>query len=283
MSKEICDKLDAFLTLMACADKSLTDYDGIYLYDLGGGALMQLGATPEDVGKAWRATFNCQANEYEEGIQLFDFQSVHWSKLQYLCGAGKQFSTADFDCFSRLKMAVVSRHGKILGEHRMVFGHNGQSIRVVDGQFVEDGHKMLKEGVKFFSKMAGLAIAHALFEPSWWTVKVAIDAQSPMVSIPTDPTGIKEAWKMRDIPPGNKRRDALLHWVEGHWRKNRVDPEMETMVRKHLRGSREFSCGDLRMRIKESEVDALKEWNAKRERERAKQQKLDKRKRSILR
>jgi len=283
MSKEICDKIDAFLTLMACAEKPLVDYDGIYLYDMGVNANMQLGVSPLDVGKAWRATFNNQHGEYKDGIQLFDFQSVHWSKLSNLVGVGKEFTTSDFDCFSRMRLTVVDRKGTIAGQHNMVFGHNDHSIRIVDGFMAQDGNPMLKEGTKWFSKLAKLAICHALFEPSWWTVKVAIDPKCPMVSIPTDPTGIKEVWKLRDVAPGKKRRDALLHWVESHWRQNRVDPEMETMVRKHLRGSREFSCGDLRMQVRESEVDALKEWNAKQDRAIAKKKELDRRKRLMRR
>jgi len=56
-----------------------------------------------------------------------------------------------------------------------------------------------------------------------------------------DSVAVKDVFRFRDIPDGKKRRDALLHWVSGHYRKYREDPEAEMWVRDHIRGKTEFT------------------------------------------
>ncbi len=286
MSNRAVEKLDAFLTIMGCAERPMHEYNGIFLYDedVCGKALMSSDAEPEDVSNAWRATINYQAGEYsQDGIFLMDFQSVHWSKLSNLVGVGKEFTTSDFDCFSRGKMAWVDAQGKVVFSQKLTFGHNGTAVRMVEGNLAMDGYPMVKEGRKFYQNSAKLAIAHYLFEPTWWVVNVGIDPNSPTVSVATDATGVKDAWKLRDVPEGRRRRDALLHWVERHWRKDRHDPEMEVMVRKHLRGSREFNCSGMKMTIKEAETDSIAVWNEKQARKEAKTKEMDRRRRQLIR
>lgn len=73
-----------------------------------------------------------------------------------------------------------------------------------------------------------------------WAVALGLEG-SPSVRFATDPTGIKDIFRIRDLPEGRDRRAALMTWVEDHWRQDRTDPELEGYVRKHLRGLTSFT------------------------------------------
>jgi hypothetical protein len=77
-----------------------------------------------------------------------------------------------------------------------------------------------------------------------WAVALGLE-NSPSIRFSTDPTGIKEVFRIRDLPEGKDRREALLTWVSDNWREDRFDPEVETYVRKHLRGAVQFSWNGL--------------------------------------
>lgn len=62
----------------------------------------------------------------------------------------------------------------------------------------------------------------------------------PSILIPTDPTGIRDLFRLREVPEGRQRRAALKHWVSAHWRKKRDDEEAKIFVRQHLRGAETF-------------------------------------------
>lgn len=83
-----------------------------------------------------------------------------------------------------------------------------------------------------------------------WLAKISCEG-APSLQLPTDPTGLYALFKLRDKLPSQVRRPQLLHWVEEHWRKTRNDPEMEALVRGHLRGVRTFTQGDLRVELAE--------------------------------
>jgi hypothetical protein len=88
-----------------------------------------------------------------------------------------------------------------------------------------------------------------------WKVEIRLAPNLPSVSFFTDPTGIKETFKFRDVPEGKARRDALLHWVSEHWRRTRDDPEVEAYVREHLRGQDYFTWHDMEVKIRLPEQD----------------------------
>lgn len=71
----------------------------------------------------------------------------------------------------------------------------------------------------------------------------------------TDPVGIREIFKMRDIPEGKLRRESLRNWITQHWRMKHDDPSALIEVRKHLRGQTSFHWNGMRVRIKPSEYD----------------------------
>ena len=72
----------------------------------------------------------------------------------------------------------------------------------------------------------------------------------------TDPSSTKAAFKLRDIPDGKRRREALMNWVSAH--KRLEGTEDETEVRKHLRGASTFTAGGLECRVCIPEFDAEK-------------------------
>jgi hypothetical protein len=100
----------------------------------------------------------------------------------------------------------------------------------------------------------GLAIAIALRQRYEWAVDIGFE-NSPSVRITTDPTGMKELFRLRDVADGRDRRDALMTWVSDHWRKDRIDADVEVYVRKHLRGSRRFEWRGMECEIKPSQYD----------------------------
>jgi hypothetical protein len=100
----------------------------------------------------------------------------------------------------------------------------------------------------------GLAIAVALRQRYEWAVNIGFE-DLPSVRIATDPTGMKELFRLRDVADGRDRRDALMTWVSDHWRKDRVDPDVERYVRKHMRGAAKFDWRGMVCEIKPSQFD----------------------------
>lgn len=99
-----------------------------------------------------------------------------------------------------------------------------------------------------------LATAIALRQRYEWAVALGME-RSPTIRFATDPTGIKEIFRIRDLPAGRDRRDALLTWVTDHWRQTREDPDVETYVRKHLRGAVGFAWQGMQGEIIPAQYD----------------------------
>jgi hypothetical protein len=75
-----------------------------------------------------------------------------------------------------------------------------------------------------------------------WMVKIRAHPALPSIALATDPIGAREAFKMRDVPKGKSRREALKHWVSGHWRRKRTaDAEDQSWVDEFLRGASQFT------------------------------------------
>lgn len=88
-----------------------------------------------------------------------------------------------------------------------------------------------------------------------WSVLLG-EGGGPRARFVTDPIGVREAFRLRDIPPGAKRRAALLHWVRAHWRKSRsVSADDRSWVRSHLRGAWSYEWNGLRCQIEPSGED----------------------------
>jgi hypothetical protein len=105
-------------------------------------------------------------------------------------------------------------------------------------------------------RIATLATGAQLSRELGWRVALGY-GEAPRLSFATDPVGVREVFRLRDIPEGRSRRDALCHWVREHWRQKREAPDgaEATKVREHLRGAREFTWNGLRCTIRPSAVD----------------------------
>lgn len=80
----------------------------------------------------------------------------------------------------------------------------------------------------------------------------------PRARFSTDPTGVRQVFKLRDIPPGKERRTALRHWVSEHWRKRRPPSADDWIfVKAHLRGAHTFVWQNLHCTIEPSRRDLI--------------------------
>lgn len=111
-----------------------------------------------------------------------------------------------------------------------------------------------------------LATGVALRQRYEWAVSLGLE-HSPSIRFTTDPTGIRDVFRIRDLPEGKDRREALLTWVTDHWRQDRHDPDVETYVRKHLRGATAFSWRGMECELLPSrfDLDAKERMIAERE------------------
>lgn len=91
-----------------------------------------------------------------------------------------------------------------------------------------------------------------------WSVLLS-EGDGPRARFLTDPLGVREAFRLRDIPPGKRRRAALRHWVREHWRKRRdAGANDRAWIEAYLRGATEFVWNGLRCRIEPSVPDQKK-------------------------
>jgi hypothetical protein len=92
-----------------------------------------------------------------------------------------------------------------------------------------------------------------------WSVLIG-EGKGPRARLFTDIVGMREIFRLRDIPPGKARRAALLHWVREHWRKRR-DPTANdrAWVKAHIRGVWSYQWNGLLCQIvpSESDIDLL--------------------------
>jgi hypothetical protein len=114
----------------------------------------------------------------------------------------------------------------------------------------------------------GMAVGISAAAATRWSISLRFEPESPGLCFITDPTGIREFFRFRDVPEGKARRSALVGWVTDHWRVSRKDPNDEIYVREHLRGVREFSWRSLAGSIHIPELDVKKDAAAKEKRKR---------------
>lgn len=100
---------------------------------------------------------------------------------------------------------------------------------------------------------ANMTVGIAVARYYTWGVRFGFPG-SPSIHLMTDPTGACELLKLRDVSKG-KRRDALVHWVSEHWRKNRKNPDALIRVKPHLRGKTHFSWDGLLCQVLPSAAD----------------------------
>lgn len=240
-----------------------------------------------------------------ESLGLGTVENIHWSRMSNemsywrnifravgTLGAMRPL-TDDCDGFVRLYYSEIDRFGKfkkfpvskkrrggvVVTKHfspKWVFEFRSGQMSCVAS---ESNDLLAGKRLSFLAPfMCGVAQSIGCY----WLVKARFDDVCPTLTLLTDPTGVKEFWKLRDVAPGRVRRSALLHWVEQHWRQTREDPDVETFVRAHMRGETSVAKGKLNAVITPSVRDTLEEEKAKQERELMRKLKSDRRKRRRL-
>lgn len=122
-------------------------------------------------------------------------------------------------------------------------GHIGGAWQVIGPAAVWDRgilastrNEIIQDGLTFTKLAYGLAWTRQFF----WRV-VLQKEDTPSLSFNTDASGVREVFRLRDIPEGRTRRAALRNWVSAHWRQKRREPNDEVHIRKHLRGAQTFN------------------------------------------
>lgn len=164
---------------------------------------------------------------------------------------------------------LIKNHAPILVDHSVGFICKDlsriETMRLIQGSFngrewVNLNNNLAKMSVaeaQNESLLIQVAIGYQFSNEFFWNVYLGYEGY-PGISIITDPTGAKEVFRLRDIPEGKKRRQALRNWVKEHSRKSRKDDGDEIQVRKHLRGADTFVWNGLKCKITPS-LDAQKE------------------------
>jgi len=289
--ESMCNLLDEYLTYLYCSDRPLTAWDGAYLLttqsaDLSNSSnpISYLGAEPADfIGGQWKIKIlgnNRMDERILPGFMLQELSSMHWSDVARNPKLAAARDRHNVDVLARNAIAQVSPKGVVSSDTFYVGYKSSKWYHVYDprSRFVIGGVEEYRGKVKHAQSLQ-VMLGVAYMEPAFWVAKVRLNG-TPSVSLITDPTGIKELWKLRDKPETSDRRAALLHWVAEHWRKNRHDPDVESFVRKSLRGARELVQGDLRVEIQESKEDATAKLMAIHEREKMRKSGRDRRRRS---
>lgn len=270
------DALDEYLTAIAAAGNEASEYDGSFVFHPAFVNTVGL-----DAPVASQAT---NADEIPRGVtvcvlgkpvrsgrdlfQMYRAELMSVNKVRML----KQVRgmSGQYDRVIRFSTASIARKSARISRERLYYGwsafgmrwecicdqhqmqydvkYRGSLLHDLAGSYaIHDGHGANLEVIQTMIGVEALRKAH-------WIVKAKYDG-IPSLAFHTDPTGVKEILCTRDIAKGKRRRDALLHWVNAHSRKSRVDPDVEFYVREHLRGSRKCEAGGIEFTIEPSEME----------------------------
>jgi hypothetical protein len=239
----------------------------------------------------------------ENNLAMSTVSNLHWSVVHHVFRSmliamravgkiGRPVITGAAECFLRMHYSEIDKYGnfmkfniepRYMGGLRIsriynphwIFSYNGETLSCLHS----DSNSLYKEFRLDFLTPFLMGIAQSV--DNYWKVETRFDSICPSLTLLTDAIGVKEFWKLRDVPEGKKRRAALLHWVDQHWREDRNDPEVEIYVRKHMRGHEDLRQGSFTAKIIPSKKDKLDEEVAKKDREAMRKSKTDKRKRVL--
>lgn len=166
---------------------------------------------------------------YEYGVMSV-FKGRTWAHRHFFGYANSKWRMLDLPRMS-------PRTGD--GVSRSPFGDMNSDVDTVDAKRME-----MIAGLQF------TAFYH-------WKAVLSLGEENMRVGFFVSPAGLRELFRLRDVPEGAKRRTALLHWVSGHSRRI-SDGDDVAWVRKHLRGATKFNWGSLYGEIVPSR-DAVRE------------------------
>ena len=262
MTKEIHDTVDDVLTYLEASENRPLKYAG---NDLLPSSIFD-GVVPFD-----DISYAIQHRDRKEGrrnLALWPID-VSWCLWQDSWGSGEPEMS-----FHRLRSVTakeVRGHVSLISSHmlklyRAVTLNNGvrytgtDVLSLVGDQWINARKRMkTAPGEQLAAIMAQWVALQQYYE---WSVLIGYEG-TPRVRLFTDPIGLREIFKLRDIPPGRERRAALRNWVMQHWRRKRIDEDATIWVRRHLRGAVDFTWEGLRCAIQPAiydlEQNALKE------------------------
>jgi hypothetical protein len=220
--------------------------------------------TPPDIGH-WDVSLLVnpinEPGEEQARFQLTRFKSVELKKIR-----GTRVLSS---WVGRMNMGLIYDNGVHFAQSCLLNWVNGRWCRIdrhnftprgghIDGGFSRDWGG----GADFdysptgddLEACANVALGVALTRFYEWTVTVGRPGGLRLLFV-TDPIGAREAFKLREVPDGKNRRDALRNWVSEHWRKKRQSEEESFKVRSHLRGTIRFKWNDLDCEITPSAYD----------------------------
>jgi hypothetical protein len=205
--------------------------------------------------------------EIEEGVSL---TRCRRASLRFLRGRGA--SATGFAV--ELSLAVVTKEFEYIGWHEYFTWTGGNNWAPVERNLME-GHGRRVDWVTMKRRPGTAQLIHDKEERAEWSLKIQLALADteirrqnwrvllgfdghPRIGFRTDPVGVREIFRLRDIPEGQKRRAALRHWVREHWRVPvSVEENRSALihVREHLRGSTQFHWNGLSCSIIPSEID----------------------------
>ena len=190
--------------------------------------------------------------------ELAAWSSEHWNRTSFalqrirqLTGARRRLPRLYFPVTVEMLSAIVENNGTHTSMSHF-YGLSGKSWKYAGSEhgYFPDNHWYAEEPLSSID----MAYRTAFARRYTWQVSLGYEG-TPSILFSTDPTGVREVFRLRDLPEGKQRRQALRHWVAEHWRKRRSDPSSETHVRKHFRGVERFTWNGLRCKVIPSAYD----------------------------
>lgn len=211
--------------------------------------------TPSDVG-SWDVAYigtvldddRGGSIEWREGMSLYRVRSVSMKALR-----GLKLPVAKH--FAEMSIGVVYRRpnkGALFESTKVFYAYVGRKWVLVS-----PAREGFPNGpLEHASDRITMAIGLYAYRKERWRVVLGLDG-CPSIGFVTDPIGVKEVFRLRDVPEGARRRAALRHWVTSHWRQTRIDSRTAREVRAHLRGTTQFAWNGFTCRIIPSDTNRL--------------------------
>lgn len=196
--------------------------------------------------KTWQFTRISSMTDKSKWRGRANFFSNHMAELRFMK------THENGNCFSEIKPLAVFGNRCITADRLVPYTKRGWGRLPPDYWGSRHSSKRdFADITSIFEFSQGMALRKRYN----WSVLLG-ETGYPRVRWTTDVEGIKEVFRLRDIPPGKLRRAALLNWVKAHWRKSRK-PNADDLdfVKRYLRGAWGFTYNGLECSIEPPEFD----------------------------
>lgn len=239
---DIEEKIDRVVSyLLLATNRHLPLFDGAYFTE---------DSSISDVGWLWSETFDTLKKTLQSSGDLLDISAASIEEegsgtivalRRYRAGCAKtnrylRRIPDGSHWMATVDMAAIEQTGRVPTPMTMI-------ARRIDGAWcgVRGAVDEIQHDLESF--FPSLWITARLF----WSVRLGFLGH-PGISILTTNTGAREAFRLRDIPNGERRRKALAHFVKEHMRRAPITKN-DVRVEEHVRGVEDFSWNGLQCRI----------------------------------